>query len=131
MRTSSGSVAGAGGVNIEGTNLNSVTSVTFGAANGTILSSTATQLVVAAPAHAAGVVNVAITNSVGTYTITNGYTYIDNDDAARDFFVSSNPSARWSYGYETSRGSAFNLYSTHGNGSGFDYWGTGLPNLGR
>jgi uncharacterized repeat protein (TIGR01451 family) len=131
IRPNSGSVAGSGGVIIEGTNLNTVTSVTFGAASGTIVSSTATQLTVAAPAHAAGVVNVAITNPVGTYTITNGFTYIDNDDAARDFFTNTNPSARWSYGYETSRGSAFNLYSSRGNSSGFDYWGAGLPNLGR
>ena len=36
-------------------------------------------------------VNVAVTNPVGTYTITNGFTYIDNDDAARDFFVSTQP----------------------------------------
>ena len=131
IRPNSGSVAGAGGVIIEGTNLSTVTSVTFGATGGTIISTTATQLVVAAPAHAAGTVNVAVTNPVGTYTITNGFTYVDNDDAARDFFVTTNPSARWSYGYETSRGSAFNLHSTHGNSGGFDYWGSGLPNVGR
>src|SRR3954452_18420151 len=131
IRPSSGSVAGAGGVIIEGTNLSTVTAVTFGASSGTILSSTATQLVVAAPAHAAGTVNVAVTNPVGTYTITNGFTYIDSDDAARDFFTSTNPSTRWSYGYETSRGSTFNLHGTHGNRSGFDYWGSALPNLGR
>jgi uncharacterized repeat protein (TIGR01451 family) len=131
IRPSSGSVAGTGGVIIEGTNLSTVTAVTFGGSNGTIISSTAAQLVVAAPAHAAGIVNVAVTNPVGTYTITNGFTYINNDDAARDFFVLTNPSSRWSYGYETSRGSAFNLYSSRGNSSGFDYWGAGLPNLGR
>jgi len=131
LRPNSGSVAGAGGVIIEGTNLNSVTSVTFGATGGTILSSTATQLVVAAPAHAAGTVNVAVTNAVGTFTLTNGYTYVDNDDAARDFFVSTNPSARWTYGFEASRGAAFSAYGTHGSSSGFDFWGSSLPNVGR
>jgi uncharacterized repeat protein (TIGR01451 family) len=131
IRPNSGSSAGSGGVIIEGTDLSTVNAVTFGATSGTVLSATATQVVVAAPAHAAGLVNVTVTSPAGTFTSPNGFTYIANDDAARDFFVSTNPSARWSYGYEASRGAAFNLYSTHGNSSGFDYWGAGLPNLGR
>jgi len=132
IRPATGSVAGAGGVIIEGTNLATVTAVTFGATSGTIVSSSASQLTVTAPAHAAGTVNVAVTNPAGTYTITNGFTYIDNDDAARDFFVATNPSARWTYGYENSRGAVFNVYSGHGNNTGFDYWTPGgLPNLGR
>jgi uncharacterized repeat protein (TIGR01451 family) len=131
IRPTTGSTAGAGGVIFEGTNLNTVTNVSFGGTNGTIISSSATQLTVAAPPHSAGSVNVVVTNNVGSTTLTNGFTYIDNDDAARDFFVSTNPSSRWSYGYETSRGAAFNVYGTHGNSSGFDYWGSGLPNLGR
>ena len=131
MRPTSGSTAGSGGVIIEGTNLNTVTNVSFGGINATILSSSAAQLTVAAPPHSAGAVNVVLTNNVGNTTLTNGFTYVANDDAARDFFLSTNPSARWSYGYETSRGSAFNAYGTRGNNAGFDYWGSGLPNLGR
>ena len=132
MRPSSASTAGSGGVIFEGTNLNSVTSVDFGGVSGTIIVSSAGQLTVAAPAHAAGVVNVAVTNSAGTTTLTNAFTYIDNDDAARDFFVGTNPSARWSYGYEASRGAAFSLYTSHVSSGGFDSWSTAsFPHLGR
>ncbi|MEA2163027.1 MAG: large repetitive protein [Thermoanaerobaculia bacterium] len=132
IRPTSGSTAGSGDVIIEGTNLNTVTSVSFGGINGTILSSSAGQLTVAAPPHSAGAVNVVLTNNVGNTTLTNGFTYVANDDAARDFFLTTNPSARWSYGYETSRGSAFNLYSTHSTNTGFDSWTTaGYPLLGR
>jgi uncharacterized repeat protein (TIGR01451 family) len=131
IRPNTGSTAGAGGVIIEGTNLGTVTAVNFGGSAGTIVYSSPTQLTVTAPAHAAGVVNVAVTNSAGTYTITNGYSYIANDDAARDFFVATNPSPRWSYGYETSRGAAFNVYSNSGRNGGLDSWGPGSPILWR
>jgi hypothetical protein len=132
IRPGSASTAGSGGVIIEGTNLNSVTSVDFGGTVGTIIVSSATQLTVAAPAHTAGVVNVVVTNGAGSFTLTNGFAYIDNDDAARDFFVSTNPSPRWSYGYEASRGTAFSLYTSHLSSGGFDSWSSaGFPNLGR
>jgi hypothetical protein len=126
IRPNSGSVAGAGGVIIDGSNLSTVTAVSFGGNNGAIIYSSPTQLTVTAPAHAAGSVNVAVTNPSGTYTITNGFTYIDNDDAARDFFVSTNPSSRWSYGYELTRGAAFNLYGNNGRNSGLDAWSVGV-----
>jgi uncharacterized repeat protein (TIGR01451 family) len=125
IRPNSGSVAGAGGVIIDGSNLDTVTAVNFGGNNGAIIYSSPTQLTVTAPAHAAGIVNVAVTNPSGTYTITNGFTYIDNDDAARDFFVSTNPSPRWSYGYEATRGAAFNLYGNAGRNGGLDTWSVG------
>jgi hypothetical protein len=132
IRPNSASTAGSGGVIIEGTNLATVTSVDFGGVSGTIIFTAAGQLTVAAPAHTAGVVNVVVTNSAGSYTLTNGFTFIDNDDAARDFFVSTNPSARWSYGYEASRGAAFNLYTSHLSSGGFDSWSTAsFPHLGR
>jgi uncharacterized repeat protein (TIGR01451 family) len=132
IRPSSGSTAGAGGVIIDGTSLDTVTAVDFGGSAGSIIYSSATELTVAAPAHAAGTVNVAVTNPGGTYTLVNGFTYVNNDDAARDFFVSTNPSSRWSYGYEASRGASFVAYTIHGNSSGFDSWSAGsLPNLGR
>ncbi len=133
IRPSSASTAGSGGVIIDGTNLASVTSVDFGGVSGTIVFSSAGQLTVAAPAHSAGVVNVVVTNSVGSYAMTNAFTYIDNDDPARDFFVSSLPSPRWTYGYEASRGASFVPYPTHGRtGAMFDFWDNGsFPNLGR
>jgi len=133
IRPSSGSTAGAGGVIIDGTNLDTVTAVDFGGSSGTIIYSSPTELTAAAPAHAAGTVNVTVTNPVGPYTLSNGFTYIANDDPARDFFVTTNPSARWSYGYENTRGAAFVLYPTSGRtGAMFDFWNAGsFPNLGR
>ena len=54
-------------------------------------------------------------------------------DAAADFSSSSNPNGVWSYGYSTTLGGTFNLYTENGdfpnpNGSltGLDYWGQNI-----
>jgi len=133
FRNSSGGSAGGGAVIFEGNNLGSVTTVTFGGTSGTIIYSSSTSLTVAAPAHVAGTVDIVLTNGSGSTTLTSAFTYIDNDDLARDFSVAVNPSPRWRYGMETSRGAAFSAYGTFGRTSGaFDAWNpTGLPLAGR
>ena len=73
----SGSISGATSVVLSGTNLTGATAVTFG---GTAASSytinNATTITATTPAHAAGVVNVAVTTPSGSVTLTNGYTYV-------------------------------------------------------
>ena len=122
-RPTSGSVAGGGAVVIGGTNLDTLTSVTFGGAPAAIVYSSPTEVTVTAPAHAAGSVNIVLTNAIGTATAANAFTYVDNDDDARDFSVAVNPSPRWSYGSEPFRGGAFTLFSGPGrNVQGMDNW---------
>ncbi len=73
----SGPAAGGTSVTISGTNFTGTTGVTFGgtAATGvTVVNSTT--ITATAPAHAAGAVNVAVTNSAGTSTANSFYTYI-------------------------------------------------------
>src|SRR5207237_10780290 len=80
-----------------------------------------------------GVVDVVVLHRSGSATVTNALTYVANDDLARDGAANVNPSPRWSYGYESSRGAAFNLYTSFGRTSGaFDAWSpAALPNTGR
>src|SRR4029077_16306153 len=52
------------------------TSVTFGGSAATITNNTATTITVTTPAHAAGAVDVVVTASAGSATLTGGYTYI-------------------------------------------------------
>ncbi|WP_435010835.1 PEP-CTERM sorting domain-containing protein [Tundrisphaera lichenicola] len=54
-------------------------------------------------------------------------------DAAADFSLMSNPNGIWSYGYSTTLGGTFNLYTEHGNFpnpnqslTGLDYWGKNI-----
>lgn len=71
-----GAAAGGTVVTITGANLDGVTAVTFDGAAGTALSVlSATQVQVTTPAHAAGAVNVVLTDDGGSATVTNGYTY--------------------------------------------------------
>jgi hypothetical protein len=71
-----GPAAGGTTVTLTGTRFGSVTGVTFGGGAGTALKIISdTELTVAAPAHAAGAVDVVATNSGGTGTKSNGYTY--------------------------------------------------------
>lgn len=69
-----GTPSGGRPVTITGTDLQGAT-VTFGGSSATVLSTSATSVLVLTPAHAAGAVNVAATTGVGTATATNAYTY--------------------------------------------------------
>ena len=72
----SGSTNGGTAVTITGTNFSSGATVTFGgtaASNVTVVSSTS--ITATTPAHAAGAVNVVVSDSNGSGTLTNGFTY--------------------------------------------------------
>lgn len=60
---------------IDGTNLGSASSVTFGGAAASINGNTSTSITVTTPAHAAGAVDVVVTTPGGTATSTGGFTY--------------------------------------------------------
>ena len=73
---SSGSTNGGTAVTITGTNFSSGATVTFGgtaASNVTVVSSTS--ITATTPAHAAGAVSVVVSDSNGSGTLTNGFTY--------------------------------------------------------
>ena len=77
---SSGSSSGGTAVTITGTNFVAGATVTFGgtaASNVTVSSSTS--ITATTPAHAAGAVNVVVSDSNGSGTLTNGFTYIQNE----------------------------------------------------
>jgi YVTN family beta-propeller protein/parallel beta-helix repeat protein len=123
LRPASGSTAGGSSVAIDGTNLDTVTSVTIGGAPATIDQSSATLLMVRAPAHAAGFVTVVVTNPSGSATQPGGFEYVENDSVARDYSIAVNPSPRWSYGWEPVRGGALSLYSSRiVDSGGNDVW---------
>jgi hypothetical protein len=73
----SGPITGGTGVTITGTNLTGATAVTFGgtAATGVTVAN-ATTITATTPAHAAGAVDVVVTNSSGIGTGTGAYTYV-------------------------------------------------------
>lgn len=72
----SGTRRGGTTVTITGTNFLSGAKVTFGGISATVSSVSGTSIVVRTPAHAAGSVNVVVTNTGGlSATLTNGYTY--------------------------------------------------------
>jgi hypothetical protein len=129
LRPTSGSVAGGSTIEIVGTNLGGITSVKFGGVPAPIYVTGSTQLTVAAPAHAAGAVDVVIATAGGAdgASVTNGFTYVNNDVIDRDFSAFVNPSPRWTYGWAQSRGAAFVLSTNRERASyGLDYWhGTG------
>src|SRR5712692_2418408 len=73
---SSGPVGGGTGVTITGTNFVSGATVTLGGAATNVVVVSATQITATTAAHAAGAVNVVVTNpDTQTGTLTNGYTY--------------------------------------------------------
>ena len=75
----SGSTGSDTTVTIKGTNFVAGATVTFGgtaASNVTVTSSTS--ITATAPAHAAGAVNVVVSDSNGSATLTSGFTYIQN-----------------------------------------------------
>jgi hypothetical protein len=75
---SSGPLGGGTPVTITGTNFASGASVTFGGAAATnVVAVNSTQITATTPAHAAGAVNVVVTNpNTQSGTLTNGYTYV-------------------------------------------------------
>ncbi len=124
LRPNNANVAGGTTIYIDGTALDTVTSIVFDSTPATIVNQTATLLEVIAPAHAAGNIVVSVTNPAGS---ANGaFAYNDNWDVARDFSRTVNPTGPWSYGWSATRGSAFNLFTTSTtHGSGYDYWYVG------
>lgn len=70
-----GGAAGNTIVTITGVNLGNVSAVTFGGTPGTSLAPGPTSLTVHTPAHAAGAVDVVVTNPDGSDTALAGYTY--------------------------------------------------------
>jgi hypothetical protein len=73
-----GDAAGGGqSIVISGTNLDTVTSCTFGGTAASITGQTLTTLTVTLPAHAAGTVDVAISNPSGTATATGAFKFVD------------------------------------------------------
>ena len=90
----SGSANGGTAVSITGTNFASGDSVTFGgtaATNVTVVSGTS--ITATTPAHAAGAVNVVVTNSSGqSGTLANGYTYTSSSGKISFVQVNSGPS---------------------------------------
>lgn len=72
-----GPLGGGQTVTIVGNHFLAVTSVSFGGSLGTVTASTDTEITVTTPVHAAGAVNVVITSTGGTATVTSGYTYVN------------------------------------------------------
>jgi len=71
-----GGIAGGTVVTIRGTNLDGVSSVTFGGTAGTALNVVSPKEIrVTTPAKTAGAVNVAVVDDSGTQTKTNGFTF--------------------------------------------------------
>lgn len=129
LRPASGSTAGGSTLTLDGTGLDTVTSAAFDGTAATIVAATPTALTVTTPAHAVGLVDVVIANPDGPTTASAAFAYVNNDDVARDFSIATNPSPRWSYGSEPTRGAAFTLYTSHSRGS-IDIWSFGgLPIL--
>jgi hypothetical protein len=71
-----GDIFGGTPVTITGTNFLGVTSVTFGGTAATVMFSDATTILVTAPAHAAGLVDVVVTTPDGTATLEDGFKYV-------------------------------------------------------
>jgi uncharacterized repeat protein (TIGR01451 family) len=130
IRPATGSIAGGQSVMIDGSDLDTVTSATFGGLPATIAYSSPSQLTLDAPAHASGTVAISLTNPAGPTTINSAYAYATDDDAARDFSADVNPHGNWTLGSEASRGATFTAFSTHQhNANGIDYWPSGAPAL--
>lgn len=77
-----GPAAGGTPVTITGSNLGTVTAVTFGGTPGAITAQTAGSLTVTTPPHAPGAVPVVLTNPGGTTTASDPFTYLDDGSGA-------------------------------------------------
>lgn len=82
ISSQTGPIAGGTSVTLTGLNLGTATAVTFGGTNATIASQTSTTLTVTSPAHAAGAVDIVVTNPNGSGTSTDGFRYFDPPTAA-------------------------------------------------
>jgi hypothetical protein len=76
LSSSSGPASGGQRLIINGIDLAGASSVTFGGAAAAITSNTSTAITVTTPAAAAGTVNVVVTTSAGTVTLTGAYRYL-------------------------------------------------------
>ena len=76
LSQSAGTSAGGTGVTIDGANLGSATSVTVGGNPATVLSDSATQIIVLTPPGTPGPADVVVTTPDGTATDTGGFTYV-------------------------------------------------------
>jgi len=77
LSSEAGPVAGGESVTISGSNLDTVTSVTFGGSVAALISQTFASAVVTTPSHVAGSVDIALIGSAGTTTWANSYDYHD------------------------------------------------------
>jgi hypothetical protein len=88
---STGLIAGGDTITLAGLNFRPGATVLFGATAATVVTTTSTAIVVTSPAHAAGAVNVTVTNPDGSLsTLANGFTYFSlliPDDAGTIFHL--------------------------------------------
>ena len=79
LSPSEGPAAGGTSVTIDGTNLSSASSVTFGGRPGTVTADSATSISVTAPPGSAGPVDVGVTTPGGTTTDSAAFSYVPSD----------------------------------------------------
>lgn len=91
---------------ITGTDLSTVTSVTFGGASATINSASPTSVNVTLPPHAAGVVDVVVTNPTGSYTAVAGFEYWSPAQIAASGWWRSNYSGTTGWSANASAGAS-------------------------
>lgn len=77
LAPASGPAAGGQVVTISGANLSDIVGVAFGGVQGTITGGNDTSVSVRTPAHAAGVVDVVVTTSGGSATLSGAYTFVN------------------------------------------------------
>jgi IPT/TIG domain len=90
---SSGTTLGGTTVVIAGTDLTSATSVTFDGVPATITLNTPISLTVTTPAHAAGLVDVAVTTADGTGTAVGAFTYVEPPPTLTSLSPANGPQA--------------------------------------
>ena len=132
---SGANVDGGNSVLLTGSNLASVTAVTFDGIEATILRQDANSIYVTAPAHAIGNVVVEVSESgrrpAGTPGVS--FSYSDDWDAGRDFSAVQNPIGAWSFGVAPTLGQAMVVDAAPGIEGCLDTWsGDNLhPVIGR
>ncbi len=90
-----GTTAGGTAVRIIGTNFSGTPTVTFGGVSATSVSLiSSTEIDCITPAHAAGAVDVSAVVTLGTATLTNGYTYISGGGGGSTGFTPTYPPLR-------------------------------------